>query len=180
MGERITLHGGDGIQRATLDRLFPRRLDYPVPSVDEIGLASTETLIDEIGGMGERGRGNVERTGDSWAHAYPDDDVVLWAAVCDLLVAVRDTWSMLGPAVREVAGLLVVAGDEPEDRARRSVALQRSAFVLEAGEQYLVQIGHLMANASLRMAVGDGGDHAYTVLRGHNGRGAYARPSLSG
>lgn len=158
MDESITLHGGDGIERSALDRLFPPLLDYPVPSIDQIGLASTGILIDEIGGMGERGRGNVELNGDSWKYTYPDDDVALWSAVCDLLIAVRDTWSMLGPAVREVAGLLALAVSEAEVSARRGVALQRSAFVLEAGEQYVVQIGHLMANAALRMAIGDAND----------------------
>lgn len=53
-----------------------------------------------------------------------------------------------------MAGLLSVAGCEPEVAVQRGVVLQRSAFVLEAGEQYLVQLGHLMTNAALRMAVG--------------------------
>lgn len=93
MNESFTLYGGDGIQRSALHRLFPSQLDYPAPSIDQLGLLSTSTIIEETGDMGERGRVAIELNGSNWKNTYPDDDVALWSTICDLLISMRDTWS---------------------------------------------------------------------------------------
>lgn len=153
LDEETTLFGGDQIPlRVVPTRFFPPSKNYSVPSITSLGLEPTDVLLNEIGGMGERAIGGIRGIDDLWNTSYPGFDVRVWRSTADLLVSMRDTWSIAAAALIEINGLVDYSAGTDE-RLKGALALQRATFLLEACEQYAISLGHQMTNAAIRMCV---------------------------
>jgi hypothetical protein len=158
----VTLTSTGHVYFALSHELFPPHLSYRVPNPDEIGLGETESALSNLESAGLRLTSHLDAFPDRrefdalFKHASFDRQ----REIAKLLRGAGQSVNLVVAAVCESHGLLRSVSGAAESSMRspgeQMWDLQRAGFVLEGCAQYLVSIGHYLANVGVRCGLESG------------------------
>lgn len=148
---RVTA-GDSGAWLVPVGHLFPSHDHYSIPIPDSVGLGDLDQAGDAWHEIGEVLATNIRalETGDSRfeAYSYPRASVARWYEIANLSRCCGEACETAAAALCEVSGLLASA-----NREHPQTAPIVAAFVTEGALQYLISVGHNLANLGLRLAI---------------------------
>lgn len=176
MREGFTLStGASGDWLGFSGPLLARQRDYQVPGPSELGLASAAQAGDALHEMGRALAANLDvfnDGSDDFGLYFPGFTMRRWLEISRLLQSAGSGIDLVIAALCETEGMLGAADDvRPSDPMAPVVA----AFISEASIQYLVSVGHNLANVALRLCVEDS-----RCRQAMNEAGGAARKALRG
>ena len=152
--EAILVVGAGGTAIHPSDRLFPDRWGYPVGPVTETRYADLSGAGHEMYELGYALRTSleaIEHSGNEFP--YRGQDAEAWAQIAALMLSIGESAIFAALALTETdAAWSNLAQSEGQDR----LAAIRAAFVCEATQQYLLAMGHQLANLAFRVFLTSG------------------------
>ncbi|MCU1407356.1 MAG: hypothetical protein JWQ43_3659 [Glaciihabitans sp.] len=131
--------------------LLPSRRTYDLPSAESIGLIDAERAGEELHLMGMALASNLDGfTPNEFSDEFPEMSRERWVEIAQLCKTAGTAVELVTAALCETAGMLALNKDEEN---LDPLSPMVSAFLLEASMQYLVSVGHNLANIALRLCV---------------------------
>lgn len=130
---------------------LPSRRTYELASMESIGLDQAELAGGELHMMGMALASNLAVfSAEEFIEAFPDQSMDRWVEVAELCKTAGTALELVTASLCETDGMLRPVKDESH---QDPVSPMVAAFLLEACMQYLVSVGHNLANIALRLCV---------------------------
>lgn len=131
--------------------IFPAHGSYRVPTRAECGLAEVQQYAEELHHLGHALRAALageEVDSNAFARDFGGQDLSRWLEIAEIIRSAGAATILALASLCEIEGLL-----NGSDHELPSISPLVAGFVTEATAQYLISVGHDLANASWRICL---------------------------
>jgi hypothetical protein len=154
-GRRIvTVHSGgpSGPSWVSVgDGLFPSHDGYPIPTLGDLRLGEFAEGVSALHDIGRALALNVavfKEPEDDFVRTFGNHSIERWAEIAELLRSAGEAGELVAAALREADGHLAQS-----DAFQFTTAPLIGSFITEGAAQYLLSVGHNLANIALRLCM---------------------------